>query len=150
MAKCTALTSSLHHSEAWRTRHIFRFQLKKSTTEACGADTLARSNLTCSRKPPNYVGRGLLPEVGLYLQEDEMSEHGANDQLLRQVVRATGGRYNPPVKAAFDAGGRSISTTMELWPGLLALAVLLDLAELLMRKWKGLMEGLGWRRAVEA
>jgi hypothetical protein len=31
---------------------------------------------------------------------------------------------------------------MELWPGLLALAVLLNLAELVLRKWKGLLEAL--------
>ena len=42
----------------------------------------------------------------------------------------------------FDAGGRSIPATMELWPGLLALAVLLNLLELVMRKWKGLLEAL--------
>jgi len=38
----------------------------------------------------------------------------------------------------FDAGGRSIRSTMELWPGLLALAIALNLAELILRKWKGL------------
>jgi hypothetical protein len=31
---------------------------------------------------------------------------------------------------------------MELWPGLLALAVALNLLELVMRKWKGLLEAL--------
>jgi hypothetical protein len=31
---------------------------------------------------------------------------------------------------------------MELWPGLLAFAVLLNLAELILRKWKGLLEAL--------
>jgi hypothetical protein len=31
---------------------------------------------------------------------------------------------------------------MELWPGLLALAVALNLAELILRKWKGLLEAL--------
>jgi hypothetical protein len=34
----------------------------------------------------------------------------------------------------FDAGGRVIETTMDLWPGLLALAILLNLAELMARK----------------
>ena len=38
----------------------------------------------------------------------------------------------------FDAGGRSIPSMMELWPGLLALAVALNLAELIMRKGKSL------------
>jgi hypothetical protein len=34
---------------------------------------------------------------------------------------------------------------MQLWPALLGLAVLLNLAELVMRKSKGLLESLGWR-----
>ena len=36
------------------------------------------------------------------------------------------------------AGGRSIASTMELWPGLLALAVALNLTELILRKGKSL------------
>ena len=31
---------------------------------------------------------------------------------------------------------------MELWPGLLALGLALNLLELVMRKWKGLLEAL--------
>ena len=88
------------------------------------------------------------PEVGFYRQEDEMLEYGSNDQLLHQVAAATGGRYNPPLNALFDAGGRSIRATLELWPGLLALALVLNLAELVMRKWRGLWEGLRLRRAA--
>ena len=37
-----------------------------------------------------------------------------------------------------SAGGRSIASTMELWPGLLALAVALNLTELILRKGKSL------------
>jgi uncharacterized membrane protein len=85
------------------------------------------------------------PEVGLYREEDEMIESGANEQLLMQVASATGGRYNPPLKQLFDPTGRAIATTMELWPGLLALAILLNIAELVMRKWKGLAETLHLR-----
>jgi len=33
--------------------------------------------------------------------------------------------------------GRAIATLLRLWPGLLALAILLNLAELLWRKWPG-------------
>ena len=42
----------------------------------------------------------------------------------------------------FDAAGRSIPSDMELWPGMLALALALNLLELVMRKWKGLLEAL--------
>jgi hypothetical protein len=42
----------------------------------------------------------------------------------------------------FDAGSRSIRSVMQLWPALLLLAILLNLAELVLRKWKGLLEAL--------
>ena len=87
------------------------------------------------------------PEVGFYRQEDEMLEYGNNEQLLRQVASATGGRFQPTPRQVFDPG-RSTSSTMDLWPALLALALLLNLAELVMRKSKGLMESL-WPREAE-
>jgi hypothetical protein len=82
------------------------------------------------------------PEVGFYRQEDEMREYGNNEALLRQVAASTGGRFNPAPREVFDAGGRSIRSTMELWPGLLALAVTLNLAELILRKWKSVLAAL--------
>ena len=82
------------------------------------------------------------PEVGFYRQEDEMLEYGNNEPLLRQIAAATGGHFNPAPRQVFDAAGRSVRSTMELWPGLLALAILLNLAELILRKWKGLLEAL--------
>ncbi len=82
------------------------------------------------------------PEIGFYRQEDEMLEYGSNEALLKQIAAATGGHFNPTPKAVFDAAGRSIRTTMNLWPGLLALALLLNLAELILRKWNGVAEVL--------
>ncbi len=82
----------------------------------------------------------VFPEIGLYRQEDEMTQYGSNDQLLRQVAAYTGGRYNPSAAQVFDAGGRSIESTVRWWPGLLALALILNLAELVLRKWPGLMQ----------
>jgi uncharacterized membrane protein len=93
------------------------------------------------------------PEIGLYRQEDELAEYGSNDLLLRQIAAGTGGRFNPPVRALFDAGGRSIRSSMELWPGLLGLAILLNLAEVFLRKWRGLVQVLremGGARAAAA
>src|SRR4029077_18798188 len=85
------------------------------------------------------------PEVGFYRQEDEMQEYGNNEQLLRQIAASTGGRFNPRPRDVFDAAGRSIRSSMELWPGLLGLALLLNLLELILRKWKGLVEALHLR-----
>jgi Ca-activated chloride channel family protein len=78
------------------------------------------------------------PEVGFYRQEDEMLEYGNNEDLLRRIAAATGGRFNPSPRDVFDAGGRGIRRAMDLWPGLLALAIALNLAELALRKWKGI------------
>jgi Ca-activated chloride channel family protein len=88
------------------------------------------------------------PEVGFYRQEDEMQEYGNNTQLLRQIATSTGGRYNLNPREAFASGGRSIPTTMELWPGLLVLGLLLNLVELVLRKWKGVLEALHLRPAT--
>ena len=88
------------------------------------------------------------PEVGFYRQEDEMMEYGNNVDLLRQIAAATGGRYNPSPRQVFDAGNRSIRSTMEVWPGLLALAIVLNLAELVLRKWKGVQEALHLREQM--
>jgi Ca-activated chloride channel homolog len=88
------------------------------------------------------------PEVGFYRQEDELLEYGSNEPLLRQIAETTGGRFNPDLKRIFDAQGRSMESVMRLWPGLLIAALLLNLAELIMRKWKGVVEGT--RRLVGA
>lgn len=91
------------------------------------------------------------PEIGFYRQEDELKEYGSNEFLLRQIAETTGGRFNPGVREVFDSGGRTVPSTMQLWPGLLAMAILLNLLELLLRKWKGLIEGLRYsRRPLEA
>jgi hypothetical protein len=83
-----------------------------------------------------------------YRQEDEMREYGNNEALLRQVAASTDGRFNPAPREVFDAGGRSIRSIMELWPGLLALAIALNLAELILRKWKGVLAALRVRSEV--
>jgi Ca-activated chloride channel homolog len=80
------------------------------------------------------------PEVGLYRPEAELTEYGSNPLLLKQVAEYTGGRFEPPAKDVFDPGNRSLNVMLSLWPGLLALAVGLNLAELLMRKWHGLFQ----------
>ena len=86
------------------------------------------------------------PEVGFYRQEEELNDYGSNPDLLRQVASFTGGRFQPEPAAVFQSGGQSIPSTLNLWPGLLALAVLLSLGELLQRKWKGVIEFIHSRR----
>ena len=75
----------------------------------------------------------------MYRPEAELDDYGSNEALLKQVAQFTGGRFQPDPRAVFEPGQRSIETTLQLWPGLLALALALSLAELVMRKWKGVM-----------
>lgn len=76
----------------------------------------------------------LFPEVAFYRPNSELEEHGSDEALLRKIAEGTGGRFNPSASQVFDASGRSIETTMNLWPGLLALAILFNLVELVARK----------------
>lgn len=86
------------------------------------------------------------PEVGLYRQESELSDYGSNQALLKSIADATGGKFNPTVKQLLDSGGKYTDSTLRLWPGLLGLAILLNLVELAMRKWRGIIETLRGNR----
>lgn len=79
------------------------------------------------------------PEAGLYRPEAELADFGSNQALLKQVAEFTGGRFEPAAKVMFDPGRRTIAASLQLWPGFLALAIALNLIELVMRKWKGVM-----------
>jgi len=81
------------------------------------------------------------PEAGLYRPEAELTDYGSNVALLKQISEFTGGHFNPDPKSAFDAGRDSIASTMQLWPGLIGLAIVVNLIELIMRKWKGIFLG---------
>lgn len=77
------------------------------------------------------------PETGLYLPEPELTTYGNNATLLKQLSAYTGGRFNPSPRQVFDAAGRSIPSTLRLWPGLLAAAIILNLLELALRRLRG-------------
>ncbi|MDQ2945823.1 MAG: VWA domain-containing protein, partial [Acidobacteriota bacterium] len=74
------------------------------------------------------------PEVGFYRPEQEMQDYGSNEYLLKEISDFTGGRFNPNPRDVFDPGGRSTPSTMRLWPGMLGLAIILNIAELFLRK----------------
>jgi Mg-chelatase subunit ChlD/uncharacterized membrane protein len=79
-------------------------------------------------------------EIGFYRDAPETRDYGSNEALLKQISTFTGGRFNPSPASVFDPAGRSLYTAWQLWPGLLALAVAFSLAELLARKWNGLVQ----------
>jgi len=89
----------------------------------------------------------VFPEVGYYRQEVELADYGSNEALLRQIAGFTGGRYAPDPKQVFVSGGRSVPSTTRLWPGLLGMAVLLNLLELVLRKWRGILPE-SWQRKL--
>ena len=93
--------------------------------------------------PPD---RSLDDVAGLLDEQAAVTERVLTSAALDDPA-ATGGRYNPRPADVFEASGRSIATIMDLWPGLLALAVLLNLIELILRKWKGVLEALHLRPA---
>lgn len=74
------------------------------------------------------------PETGIYLPEPELSTYGNNARLLAQIAQYTGGLVNPEPREIFNAGGRTVPASLRLWPGLIALALLLNFAELAWRK----------------
>jgi Ca-activated chloride channel homolog len=88
------------------------------------------------------VESAAFPEVGLYRQQEESQDYGSNEGVLRQISALTGGRFNPDPSTVFAGDGRTIYTLWQLWPGLLGLAILLSLAELITRKWNGVKQGL--------
>ena len=77
-------------------------------------------------------------ETGFYRPERELAEYGNDLPLLRRLAHYTCGRLNPAPKEVFDAGGRSVARTLELWPSFVGFAIGLNLIELLLRKWAGL------------
>ncbi len=74
------------------------------------------------------------PESGYYRENVELDVYGSNPGLLEAIAGATGGRVNPSPAEVFRNDDRAVETTWQLWPGMLALAILLNLLELLARK----------------
>jgi hypothetical protein len=85
------------------------------------------------------------PELSYYRQDQETRVRGANEALLREISNSTGGRFDPDIASLFRTDGRSVTKAWPLWPGLLGLAIALNLAELFIRKWGGLSAWLPWR-----
>jgi hypothetical protein len=78
------------------------------------------------------------PEIGFYRQQQEMLDYGSDPSLLRQISNLTGGRFNPAPEDVFRSNGRYIPSAWRLWPALLALTIALTIAELAVRKWRGI------------
>ena len=80
------------------------------------------------------AGSRAFPETAHYRENSELLRYGANEDLMRSIAAATGGRSNPSPEELFVSDGRTIGRWMSLWPILLVLAIALNLVELLARK----------------
>ena len=83
----------------------------------------------------------MFPEIGVYAENREASDHGANEDLLRELASSTGGRFNPPPGELLMSSGRSLYVNWEIWPLFLSLGLGLSVAELVTRKWGGITQG---------
>ena len=84
------------------------------------------------------AGFDRFPEVAFYRHNNELEDSGSNADLLRRIAQLTGGRFNPHPSEVFEAGGRTVNSSIDLWPALLLAAILLNLVELAARKrWLG-------------
>jgi Ca-activated chloride channel family protein len=74
------------------------------------------------------------PESGLYRQNDELATYGSDPDLLRRIATATGGLFNPTPEQTAAANPPAVRTQFDLWPWLLLLGLILNLAEVAGRK----------------
>ena len=105
----------------------------KPTAEGYEARFPAEGRYGLFRVRPAAVSREF-PEAAHYRENSELSRYGSDADLLHSIAAATGGRANPAPEAVFDTGGRTVARWMDLWPLLLALAIVLNLVEVVARK----------------
>ena len=75
----------------------------------------------------------LFPETAFYRVEAEAADYGSNPGLLRKIAAWTGGEFDPAPESVFTSS-QATPAMMDLWPGFLALAIFLNLFELVARK----------------
>ncbi len=75
------------------------------------------------------IERTLVPVVS-----EELRYRPADEEALRNLATATGGVYDPALDELFDAGDQTVTRPLRLWPALAALALLLYLANMLLRR----------------
>jgi Ca-activated chloride channel family protein len=69
-----------------------------------------------------------------YSYPDEYHFYPANTELLRSISTETKGKFQPHAQDIFDAGGETTALPTPLWPYLGSLALLLYVADVLLRR----------------
>jgi hypothetical protein len=75
------------------------------------------------------IERTVVPVVS-----EERRYRPADDEALRRLAAATGGVHDPTLDQLFDAGDQTVTRPLRLWPALAAVALLLYLANMLLRR----------------
>lgn len=65
---------------------------------------------------------------------DELRIRPADEALLRDIARHSGGRYNPPPAASFEDDGRRATRPTPLWPYLLTVTAILLVFDVALRR----------------
>ena len=91
----------------------------------------------------------LFPEIGYYRQEEELNDYESNPDLLKQISTFTNGKFSPSIDQVFTSNGRTVPAVMRWWPGLLGLAILLNLAELIVRKVRSIRSERAYNQAKQ-
>jgi len=87
----------------------------------------------------------VLPEAGFYRESEETKPQAVNTPLLAEVSRVTGGRMHPSIDQLLNDRGAQVRERQVLWPYWLILALVLNFAEVALRK--GFFERLAsWLR----
>jgi Ca-activated chloride channel homolog len=76
----------------------------------------------------------VLPEAGFYRESDETKPQPVNTPLLAEISRVTGGRMHPSIEQLLNTKGAMVRERQALWPYWLVLALLLNFAEVALRK----------------
>ena len=76
----------------------------------------------------------VLPEAGFYRESDETKPQPVNTPLLAEISRVTGGRMHPSIEQLLNTKGAMVRERQALWPYWLVLALLLNFAEVAVRK----------------
>jgi hypothetical protein len=86
-----------------------------------------------------YIFRVIDQSVGAsraleYSYPDEYHFYPPNTEALRKISAGTGGVFQPTISQLFDTTGESTTLPVPLWPFFAATALLLFIAELLLRR----------------
>jgi len=103
------------------------------------SETVLRARVRCNHTSGLFrvlpLGESsAFPQVRLYRNDQELDDAGPNAPLLQSVSEVTGGRFNPGLRSIFDPNGHIAVRKVQLWPELVAVALVLFLVNWIPRR----------------